>query len=531
IEHFNLRSALDVPAPLGLHVGLHSGWVIAGNVGNDLRMEYSVIGDTVNLASRLVEIAPKGQIFLTEDTCRLVSEVAAVEGPVPKIFKGKTEPVNVYRLKSLRTDEEAKRRLMAQEAFVGREEEIQIINEAFGRVMERQQIRLFIRGEAGVGKSRLKAELIKNAYQKGVACFEGACSSFEVNTPYYLWTNLLKNILKITPAMKEGEARARLHQAARSLGLGEHEPFLGSLLSLRYEAAAELEDAERKQRVFLATRSFLSEYALRRRVVYILEDLHWIDRFSQELLEYMFSRTTAVVLALFVLIFRDEYTHTQEMLEDGQLIDLNRLNRPDALKLIRSRLEADSVPREVEDLVLERSEGNPFFIHEIVKTLVDKKKIAVKRRKVEVISDNLEAGIPVTIQGIIMARIDRIQDSIKDVLLRASVIGREFSKPLLEQVVERKGELAPDLSELRSLELILHGDEAKEYDFLFKHFLIQEVAYNTILLNKRKELHAGIARAVEQLYADRLVEFYELLAFHYEKAEEWDKAAEYLSKS
>jgi hypothetical protein len=245
----------------------------------------------------------------------------------------------------------------------------------------------------------------------------------------------------------------------------------------------------------------------------------------------MFSRTTAVVLGLFVLIFRDEYTHTQEMLEDGQLIDLNRLSRPDALKLIRSRLEADSVPREVENLILERSEGNPFFVQEIVKTLVDKKKIAVKRKKVEVISDNLEAGIPVTIQGIIMARIDRIQDSIKEVLLRASVIGREFSKPLLEQVVEQKGELAPDLSELRSLELILHGDEAKEYDFLFKHFLIQEVAYNTILLNKRKELHAGIARAIEQLYADRLVEFYELLAFHYEKAEEWDKAAEYLSKS
>ncbi len=531
IEQFNMRSALDVPAPLGLHVGLHSGWVIAGNVGNDLRMEYSVIGDTVNLASRLVEIAPKGQIFLTEDMHKLVTRIAVFDGPVPKIFKGKTEPVNVYRLKGLRSDDEAKRQQMAQEVFVGREEEIQVIEQALGRVKERQQIRLFIRGEAGVGKSRLKAELESRAYKEGVACFEGACSSFETNTPYFLWTNLLKNILKVTPSMKEGETRARLHQAVRSLGVEEHEPFLGALLSLRYDTVADLDDSVRKQRVFQAARAFLSEYALRRRVAYVLEDLHWIDRFSQELLEYMFSRTTAVVLALFVLIFRDEYSHTQQLLEDGKLIDLNRLSRADALKLIRTKLDADTVPREVENLVLQRSEGNPFFVHEIVKTLVDKKKIAVKRRKVEVISENLEAGIPETIQGIIMARIDRIQDSIKEVLLRASVIGREFSKGLLEHLVDRKGELAPNLSELRSLELILHGDEAKEYDFLFKHFLIQEVAYNTILLNKRKELHGAIAQAIEQLYADRLVEFYELLAFHYEKAEKWDKAAEYLSKS
>jgi hypothetical protein len=245
----------------------------------------------------------------------------------------------------------------------------------------------------------------------------------------------------------------------------------------------------------------------------------------------MFSRTTSVVLALFVLTFRDEYAHAGELMEEGELIDLNRLSKADASKLIRARLGADSVPQVVEDLILQRSEGNPFFIQEIIKTLLDKKKIAVRRRKVELISENLEAGMPETIQGIIMARIDRMQDSIKEVLLRASVIGREFSASLLERVVEKDTDLKGNLQDLRSLELVLKKDEAREYDFLFKHFLIQEVAYNTILLNKRRELHASIARAIEQLYADRLMEFYELLAFHYEKAEQWDKAAEYLSRS
>jgi class 3 adenylate cyclase len=531
IDQFNMRSTINVPTPLGLHVGLHSGWVIAGNVGNDLRMDYSVIGDTVNLASRLVEIAPRGEIYLTEDTFKLVSEICAAEGPTPKLFRGKTEPVNIYRLKGLKSDEEAKRQQLTQDQFVGREKEIEVAKEALNLVTRKAQARLFIRGEAGVGKSRLKAELVKYSYQQAIAVFEGSCSSFETNTPYYLWTSLFRNILKVTTDMSEAEARRRLHQATQALGIPEHEPYLGALLSLRYEEVGEVEDAVRKQRIFQATRVFLSAYALRRRVAFVLEDLHWIDRFSQELLEYMFSRTTSVVLALFVLIFRDEYVGAKDLVEEGQLIDLNRLAKPEAQKLIKLRLGADVVPPEVEALVLQRSEGNPFFIQEIIKTLVDKKKIAVRRRKVEIVSEDIEAGIPGTIQGIIMARIDRIQDSIKEVLLRASVIGREFSTSLLEKVVERKGELAPTLEELRSLELILQKDEAREYDFLFKHFLIQEVAYNTILVNKRKELHATIARAVEQLFPDRLMEFYELLAFHYEKAEMWDKAAEYLSKS
>jgi hypothetical protein len=147
------------------------------------------------------------------------------------------------------------------------------------------------------------------------------------------------------------------------------------------------------------------------------------------------------------------------------------------------------------------------------------------------LADNIEAGVPSTIQGIIMARIDRLQDSIKEVLFGASAIGREFSKPLLEQVMTRKQDIVPSLDALRSLELILEKREAREFEYLFKHFLIQEVAYNTMLVNKRKDLHASIAAAIESLYKDRLVEYYELLAFHYEKAELWDKAAEYLSRS
>jgi class 3 adenylate cyclase len=530
IERFNAHRSDDLSGPLGLHIGLHSGMVIAGNVGSDLRMDYSVIGDTVNLASRLVEIAPRGDIYLSTETHKLVADVVTAGGPIAVTLRGKTTPVEVYQLQGLKAEADRKAAMIGKDQFIGRRVELETIGQSLDAVLRKDHVRLGIRGEAGVGKSRLKAELMKLAYQRGIAAVEGACSSFETSTPYYLWSALLRNLLKIPSETNETVTRERLQQQLQSYGLEEHTPYLATLLSVRYGEIMLVDEKVRKQRIFQAVRALLSAVSLRRSVVFILEDLHWIDRFSQELLEYIFGRTTEVVLTLFVLTFRNEYPHVR-LLEGWTLIDLNRLSPEDAQRLVLNRLNADSVPPDVEAFILQRSEGNPFFIQEIIKTLLDKKILSVKRRRVELLTDNISAVVPSTIQGIIMARIDRLQDSIKEVLFGASAIGREFSRPLLEEVVGKQRDLVPTLAELGSLELILEKDEAREFEYLFKHFLIQEVAYNTMLVNKRKELHASIARAIEHLYPDRLVEYYELLAFHYEKAELWDKAAEYLSRS
>jgi class 3 adenylate cyclase len=531
IERFNATRGNALGGPLGLHVGLHSGMVIAGNVGSDLRMDYSVIGDTVNLASRLVEIAPRGQVYLSADTQKLVADIVNVEGPVSSTLRGKPTPVLVYHLLSIKNESDRRVTVMGQDNFVGRLQELEEIERSLDRVLHKDQSRLGIRGEPGVGKSRLKAELVKMAYQKGIFTVEGACSSFETTTPYYVWSVLLKNLLKIKPDATVEHIRERLGATLAPLALQEHEPYLATLLSVRFEEIMMLDEKVRKQRIFQAVRSLLSTLSIRRPMAFILEDLHWIDRFSQELLEFIFVRGSDAVLSLFVVTFRNEYQHVQTLLDGGALLDLNRLSSDDARRLILFRLNAETIPLEVEEFILRRSEGNPFFIQEIIKTLLDKRIIAVKSRKVSLLAENIEASVPSTIQGIIMARIDRLQDSIKELLFGASAIGREFSRPLLERVIGGKADIAPSLTELRSLELILEKDEAREFEYLFKHFLIQEVAYNTMLGNKRKELHASIARAIEQLYPDRLMEYYELLAFHYEKAELWDKAAEYLSRS
>ena len=530
IERFNALSDIKLPAPLGLHVGLHSGWVIAGNVGSDLRMNYSVVGDTVNLASRLVELAPPGEIYMSAETFKLVSTLILTDGPFTTNVKGKAEPVSIYKLRSLKIDADRRKVALVREDFVGREREMQLLRDSLDIALHKKEVRIFIRGEAGVGKTRIKRELMKMAHTRGVATIEGMCSSFEVNTPYFLWNTLLKSMLRIGLETSEVEARIRLHELLSILSLEEHEPYLATLLSLRYGQILMEEEEHRKKRIFEATASLLRTFAARRPSVFILEDLHWIDRFSQELLEYILTQGETVP-TMVVCLFRDEYTQAKNLLHLGELLDLNRLPKEDACKLMSMRLDVDTIPPNLELAVLTRSEGNPFFIQEILKTLLDKNVIAVRQRKVEILTDNVEAGIPGTVQGVIMARIDRIQESIKDVLFGASVIGREFSRPILEQVVDRKGDLVPQLHELQTLELILAKEEADEADYLFKHYLIQEVAYNTILINKRKELHASIAQAIEKLYPDRLMEFYELLAFHYEKAELWDKAAEYLGRS
>jgi class 3 adenylate cyclase len=531
IERFNAARQDTLSGPLGLHVGLHSGMVIAGNVGSDLRMDYSVIGDTVNLAARLVEAAPRGQIFLSAETYKLVAGTVNAVGPVSTPLRGKAVPVQVYRLDSIKNETDRHLTVMGQDNLVGRLQELEVVDRALDAVLHKDHIRIGIKGEAGVGKSRLKAELVKMAYQKGLFIAEGACSSFETTTPYYVWSVLLKNLLKVRPDASEAQTRERLNVSLVPLGLQEHQPYLATLLSVRYEEIMLLDEKVRKQRIFHAVRALLAGLSVRRPMVIILEDLHWIDRFSAELLDFVIASIDEPVLSLFVLTFRNEYQHEKLFAGRGTLLDLNRLSSEDARRLILFRLNAERIPPEVEEIILRRSEGNPFYIQEIIKTLLDKKIIAVAHRKVTLLAENLESGVPSTIQGVIMARIDRLQDRFKEILFGASAIGREFSRPLLERVVGGKGDLAPSLVELRALELILEKDEADEYEYLFKHFLIQEVAYNTMLVNKRKELHASIARAIEQLYADRLMEYYELLAFHYEKAELWDKAAEYLSRS
>jgi class 3 adenylate cyclase len=530
IKRFNLISHINITTPVTLHIGLHSGIVVAGNVGSDLRMNYSVVGDTVNLASRLAHLAPPAEIFVSDSTYKLVSNLAVANGPYKVSVRGKSDPVVIYKLQSIKETFGHDTKRPVGKYFVGREKEIKLIEKLLEFSAKKQPLQLFIKGEAGVGKSHLKDEIYRRAVQKSISVIEGLCSSFEVNTPYYLWNTLLRSMFEIDFDVPEFEARSRLQHKLDLLNLRKEEPYVSAILGIRHDNLLNLEGSERKHKIFQSFSTLLKAYIARHRVVIILEDLHWIDKFSQELLYFLLSQDDHLP-TLVIGLYRPEYTHARKVESYGNVLNLSRLSRDDTKSLMRLHLGADKIPEKVEEIILTRSEGNPFYLQEILKTLSEKNIIIVNQREVRLLNPDFEGEIPGTIQGIIMARIDSIQESIKSVLFSAAVIGREFSRPILEQVVDMNTDLDKKLNELKTLELILEKEEAREFDYLFKHYLIQEVAYNTILVNKRKELHASIAHAIEDLYPDRLQEFYEILAFHYEKAENWEKAAEYLGRS
>ena len=210
MERFNALSPVTLPEPLGLHISMNTGMVVAGNVGSDLRMNYSVIGDTVNLASRLKHVAERGEIVISEDTFRIVSSLVNAEEPRLVEIKGKSEPAKVYKILSIKGDIEPGTRVSQKNPIIGREQEIAVLQSALEKVLQKKEQRVFIRGEAGVGKTRLKLELIQHAKSSGITIYEGKCSSFEINTPYYLWTTLIKRY----PSIKVRYWRERDTKAA-----------------------------------------------------------------------------------------------------------------------------------------------------------------------------------------------------------------------------------------------------------------------------------------------------------------------------
>lgn len=257
IARYNQLRPVDLPEPLDLHISINIGMVIAGNVGSDLRMNYSVIGDTVNLASRLKHEAQKGEIVISDNTYRMISGLVNVAGPFTTALKGISQSVDFFRLSSMKSDIEPGVRVVRETPMIGREREVELLTAAVESVLERKEVRIFVCGEAGVGKTRLKIDLAKRARARGLSVFEGKCSSFELTTPYHLWTSLLRSMLQLDQDAGESDTRKRMHDTLQILSLDRIEPYLATLLSLRYEEILLEEDQERKRKIFSAVASFV----------------------------------------------------------------------------------------------------------------------------------------------------------------------------------------------------------------------------------------------------------------------------------
>jgi class 3 adenylate cyclase/tetratricopeptide (TPR) repeat protein len=519
-----------------MRLGLNSGPVIVGSIGNDLKMEYSAVGDTVNLASRMESAAKPGAALVSESTYRIARDFFEFQ-PLGKLkVKGKEEPVEAYEL--IRVGEAATRFEAAVARgltrFVGREKEMAALKEAFNKAWAGSGQVIGIVGEAGVGKSRLLLEA-RGALSAGEhAYLEGRCLHYAGFMPYLPFLDVLRAYFGIGEGDREFIIKKKMSERVGQLDekLKDVLPPLQDILSLKVEDEdyVKLDPPLKRMKIFESLRDLLVRESQNRPLVLAVEDLHWIDKTSEEFLDYLigFLPHTRILL---LLLYRPEYTHQWGSKSYYSQIGVDQLSLASSAELVRAILEGGEVAAELRELILTRAAGNPLFMEELTHTLLENGSIRRKDHQYVLARKASDVQVPDTIQGIIAARMDRLEENLKRTMQVASVIGRDFAYRILQTITGMREELKSYLINLQGLEFIYEKSLFPELEYIFKHALTQEVAYNSLLLKRRKEIHDRIGKAIEELYSDRLEEFYEMLAHHYSRAENLEKAYQYLRLS
>jgi len=519
-----------------IRVGLNSGLVIIGSVGNDLRMDYTAIGDTTNLASRMESIAQPGTILVSADTHRLTKDYFKYETLGEVSVKGKEDPVEAYRLIEA---SEVETRIGASVArgltkFVGRRREMEILKEAFEKAKSGQGQVVGVVGEAGVGKSRLILEMKGMLPKEECICLEGDCLHYGGSMPYLPFLDMLRSYFDIKEVDREFLIKNKIAEKLDQLDerLRGILPPLHEILSLKVEDEEYLKlDLQKKRELtFEAIRDLLIRESQDKPLVLIIEDLHWIDRTSEDFLTFLIGWLAGARILL-VLIYRPEYTHQWGSKSYYNQVRVDQLSTGTSAELVQSILEEGEMVPELRELILSRAAGNPLFMEEFTHSLLENGSIQRKDNQFVLSRKTSDIQVPDTVQGIIAARMDRMEESLKRIMQVASVIGREFAFRILQAIIGMQEELKSHLLNLQGLEFIYEKSLFPELEYIFKHALTQEVAYNSLLLKRRKEIHQRIGEAIEELYPDRLEDFYETLAYHYKQGESFDKAIDYLIKS
>jgi class 3 adenylate cyclase/tetratricopeptide (TPR) repeat protein len=533
---------------IALQIGINTGTVVAGGILLGSGRTYAVTGDTLNTAARLRSAAGPGEILLGADTRRFVAHTADLEPIPPLVLKGKARPVQAYRLRALRATGGSTRGLQQRgiaSELVGRGPEIAALREALARLRQGRGGVLVVTGEPGLGKSRLLAEARSLPEAAEVLWLEGRTLSYSTDLSYWPFLQVLRQAAGIREGDPESAAWAGLEERLRSLfGADIDEPLVYLATMLGLEITGELAERVRyldaeavRRQVFRTARRFFEALARERPLVLLIEDLHWVDASSAALVEHLLPLTAEAPLLL-CWASRPEAAVARRLAEAARAdperhfaeIALQPLPRDAGDELLRGLL-GDALPPALRRAILDKADGNPFFVEEVIRGMIDAGAV-VHERGVWRASPEAEAmTIPDTVQGVIMARIDRLDDDLKRTLRLASVVGRSFFMRVLKSIAEAEHAIEEGVSELAELELLRRKGAAPELEYMFRHVLVQETAYESIVKRRRRELHRRVCAAIEGLFADRLDEFHGLLAYHAARGEDWDRAQRYLLRA
>lgn len=519
-----------------MRIGLNSGPVIVGAIGDDLRMDYTAIGDTTNLAARMENSAEPGTVLVSNNTYKITGNFFEFEVLKKIKVKGKEAPQEAFKL--IRKSE-VETRIAASVAkgltrFVGRENTMNALIEAYNKTKSGSGQVIGMVGEAGVGKSRSLLEFRNQLTSGDYSFLEGRCLHYGSAMAYLPFLDILKSYFKITDDDLESLIKQKIEETILNLDpnlKGSLNPF-HDLLSLKVddEKYLQVEPAERKIRIFESLRNLFVKESQNKTLIIVIEDLHWIDKISEEFITYFIEwiQNTKILL---ILLYRPEYTHQWGSKSLYTKVGLTQLGSESSSLLVQAILEEREIVPELRELILKRAGGNPLFVEELTYNLIENGSIEKKNHQYILTKKASDIQVPDTLQGIIASRIDRVEESLKRVMQMASVIGREFAFRILESIMGMREELKSNLLNLQGLEFISEKQLFPELEYIFKHALTQEVAYNSLLQNRKKEIHEKVARSIEILYPDRIEEYYELLAYHYRRSDNAQKALDYLDKA
>lgn len=537
-----------------LRIGINTGTAVLALVGDATKSEYTALGDAANVAARLQSAAEPRTVLISADTYRLVHAFFEFKPRGLIEMKGKQKPVDTYEVTGVRAAPGKARGLKGLESpLVGRDAEIALLRSKFTALETGSGAVIALVGEAGLGKSRLIAEL-RNFRDMGggdkVAWLEARAISYGTAIPYYPWRTLGRQIVGATEMDAAGIVRDKLEGYVQRLNLRPLDiPFYETLLAVdsqqsRLALAGMSGDAVVNgvsDAVVNAIKSAIRSPEGVRPQVIVMDDLHWSDSATLELIAQVATLAAFEPLLLVCVLRPDRRAASWQLVDRLQVslgsafarIDLEPLDASFSRELLGNLLHIEDLPETIRAQILQRSEGNPFYLEEVLRSLIDGGQVVQENGHWRATRDIVSATIPETLAGVLGARIDRLPEATKRVAQTAAVIGRVFQHRLLESVClaapagERIEHVEPHIATLSYEQLVREKARDPEREYIFKHALTCEAAYGLLLKSRRRDLHARTGQALETLFADRRDEFAAMLAHHFSEAEDLDRALDY----
>jgi len=521
--------------PLAMHTGVCTGLVVTGEVNLE-KGTHGVLGDTINTAARLSGLAKPGEIVINPDTYQQAEGYFIFEPLEATALKGKAEPVRPYKVLSPREEPTKTHRLSGMRAeLIGRKVEMAQLQEAVENLKQGKGSIFSIVGDAGTGKSRLIEEFKASLNLNSIQWREGHCYAYSQNIPYFPLIDLLSRAYQVQEGDLPEQVKLKVEKGSGYL-IGDRKdliPYIGSLYSIKYPEIENVSPEYWKARLHEAIQLILANLCKRSPTIICIEDLHWADPSSVELLRNILSdfRHPAIFLCIYRPSFSLYTSHQASGITSYHEIRLQDLSPTDAQNMVESLLKTEAIPNELKKFIREKVEGNPFYLEEVINSLLETVTLISQQGAWILTKSITEANIPSTVQGVISARLDRLENETKRILQEASVIGRAFLYEILKRITALKEQMDRSLIGLERLDLIRTRTLQPDLEYIFKHALTQEVVYNGLLKKERQNIHEKIGQVMENLFHDRLPEVYEALAYHFRQGQSLLKAVGYLMKA